>query len=209
MRIHGLFALLLGMPALPASPAWGAPSWHSYVGARGQLDFSKARPVSSTNFWLTHRMTLESGTYRRITQENLAGIGVGGTIISRDDWYCENPFGEDHAFAKISVYDERCLPPHRNRIWLIPIHIELQFMRFPGGQIGKGRYYRAGLRTTRTYLIWQKNWKWRPYEAYASYSLGAGYGWKIGQDKNVRLEGQFILRGERVLQAAMSFGRWW
>ena len=75
----------------------------------------------------------------------------------------------------------------RYKDWHIPFHIELQYMRFPGGQIGVGRYYRAGIRATRTLMKSRGEWSWRI--GYLSYHLGAGYSWKVGADKNVRLEG--------------------
>ena len=97
----------------------------------------------------------------------------------------------------------------RYKDWRIPFHAELQYMRFPGGQIGAGRYYRASIRATNTLRKSREEWDWSWRIGYLSYHLGVGYGWKVGADKNVRLEGSFIrCQDGPCLQAAMTFGKW-
>ena len=96
-------------------------------------------------------------------------------------------------------------------IGLFPSVSNCNFCASRGGQIGAERFYRTGIRTTRAYLKRRGDCEWERTDAGNLYfNIGAGYGWKVGPAKNIRLEGQFILRSEQyVFQAAMSFGRWW
>ena len=132
---------------------------------------------------------LEGGIHRRSTERNLFGLGIGGTVNSYDD--------------------------HGLREWFVPIHFELQFIHFPKGRIGIGRYYQAGARTTRSFLIWRENWTWRRYEyGYVTYHLSAGHSWSLGSGKNIRIEGRILSSGEQLIpwlhafQVAVCVGRW-
>ena len=209
MRIQSLLILLLGVPALSAPP--DPSTWHGYVGAKGQIDRFRPETISDPDFWLTRFMFLEGSIYRLRSQGELWGIGMGATIARKNDRHSENTEELEDGW----LVPEESLSYRLYRIWFIPIHLELQWISFPGGRIGAGRYYRAGIRTTRSLLIWQENWTWRPYESsHLSYHLGVGYGWKVGSKYKVHLEGQGIFhghglfRGEWFVQAAMSFGRW-
>ena len=191
-----------------------AQNRYGYVGARGQITSHNSGPIRWSGFYLSHRMVLEGGSYRLGSPGRLWGITIGGTIYSEYNSYYEEPegidgFGDDSPFARMNIDDE-FFYYNTYKDWRIPFHAELQYMRFPGGQIGAGRYYRAGIRATNTLRKSRGEWEWSWRIGYLSYHLGVGYGWKVGAGKNVRLEGNFILcQSNPCLQAAMTFGRWW
>ena len=211
--IHELIRLCV---VLPAFPVFGE-GWQGYVGAKGQSNLNKIGHLASAYFHLDHRMILEGGIYRlSASRRNLVGSSIGATIFSRDrTHYIESPdsgFGDDSPWNG----DDEEAPDYyccwvRHRDWHIPIQVNLHFMRFPGKQIGIGRYYRAGIRIIeRSYTKWQGKWGWES-ATYADlqYHLGAGYGWKAGSAGNVRLEGVLGSTGRNyVLQVSLHFG-WW
>ena len=209
-RTTAMWAMLLVLSTWP----YGAIAQvHGYVGARGEFDYSISHPGFNNNeFRLSDGMLLEGGIYQIRSQRNLMGIGIGATIsTSQNEHYVESEgsFGEDNPFVMKIVHDEFNYRYYRD--WFFPVHAELQYMRFPGGEVGAGRYYLASIRTAQSYMRLKNDWQWGYNDAYnLSFHLGAGYGWKVGTSNNVRLEGQFIWRGEwYVFQAAMNFGRWW
>ena len=194
-RTKAMWTVLLVMSTWPYEAI--AQNRYGYVGARGQITSHNSGPIHWSAFYLSHQMALEGGFYRLGSPGRLWGIAIGTTIYSERKWYYEEREGTADFYYR------------RYKDWRIPFHAELQYMRFPGGQIGAGRYYRASIRATNTLRKSREEWDWSWRIGYLSYHLGAGYGWKVGADKNVRLEGSFIrCQAGPCLQAAMTFGKW-
>lgn len=178
-----------------AIPAFGQSS-HGYLGAKGQFAYRKSFPGFNNNAWhLVHRMGLEGGAYRLLGKKNMAGIGVEGRIHSNPN---ENGYDDGR---ELRAFQD----------WHVPIDVELQYVRLPSGQPREGRYYRAGIRTTRSLLRRKGDWHWDIVDGgNLSFYLGAGHSWKVGAANSVRLEGNLVMEGEWYLfELAMNFGRWW
>ena len=210
-RAGGLPMVVISLILTPL-PSFGQ-SWHGYLGAKGQFAYRKSFPGFNNNAWqLAHRMALEGGSYRLLGQKNMAGIGFGGRVHSGSTWYYIEP-GSEIWRRHYDNYEGHDYGRELRafQFWQFPLHLELQFVRFPSGQPREGRYYRAGIRTTRYYLKNKGKWHWDIVDGgNITFHLSAGHGWKVGTANNVRMEGNFILEGEWYLfQLSMSFGRWW
>ena len=196
--------------AVLAIPAFGQSS-HGYLGAKGQFAYRMSHPGFNNDAWhLVHRMGLAGGSYRLLGKKNMAGIGVEGRIHSNPRWYYFDP-ESDNWYRNHGDEDDYGRESRTFQDWDVPIDVELQYVRLPSGQPREGRYYRAGIRTTRYLLRRKGDWHWDIVDGgNLSFYLGAGHSWKVGAANSVRLEGNLVLEGEwYIFELAMNFGRWW